>query len=178
MVTPGAAQSQNTVSAGLQIGLGTKAAATEVINTQGGLNETDNQYDVAIQGGGFFEVQRPDGDHCVHPGGPVPPQQPGHRRDRRRRPFAAQHYRSTERDFDHHHAVRSGERHAAGAAEPVAARADSAGDLSQPGGLQNVGSNLLQATLSSGDPVLGNPGGAEGLGTLQQNWLENSNGMW
>ena len=35
LVTPGAAESQNTVSAGLQIGLGTKSAATEVITTQG-----------------------------------------------------------------------------------------------------------------------------------------------
>jgi flagellar hook-basal body protein len=61
MVTPGAAQSQNTVSAGLQIGLGTRPAATEVINTQGEMNETDNPLDAAIQGAGFFQVQRPDG---------------------------------------------------------------------------------------------------------------------
>ena len=38
LVTPGAAQSQTTVSAGLQIGLGTKSAATEVIMTQGSLD--------------------------------------------------------------------------------------------------------------------------------------------
>ena len=44
-----------------------------------------------------------------------------------------------------------------------------------PGGLNSVGSNLFTATLSSGDPVLGNPGGTEGLGTLQQGYLENSN---
>ena len=44
-----------------------------------------------------------------------------------------------------------------------------------PGGLESMGSNLLQTTLSSGDPVLGNPGGTEGLGTLQQGYLENSN---
>jgi flagellar basal-body rod protein FlgG len=61
LVTPGAAQSQSTVSAGLQIGLGTKSAATEVINTQGSLNETENPMDVAVQGPGFFQVQRPDG---------------------------------------------------------------------------------------------------------------------
>ena len=61
LVTPGAAQSQNTVSAGLQIGLGTKSAATEIITTQGALNETDNPLDVAIDGTGFFQVQRPDG---------------------------------------------------------------------------------------------------------------------
>ncbi len=61
LVTPGAAQSQSTVSAGLQIGLGTKSAATEVIMTQGALNQTSNPLDVAIEGQGFFQVQRPDG---------------------------------------------------------------------------------------------------------------------
>ena len=33
-----------------------------------------------------------------------------------------------------------------------------------PGGLESMGSNLLQATLSSGDPVLGNPGRDRGSG--------------
>src|SRR6201990_2489136 len=61
MVTPGAAQSAQTVSAGLQIGLGTKSAATEVIMTQGDLSQTNNPLDAAIEGSGFFQVQRPDG---------------------------------------------------------------------------------------------------------------------
>lgn len=61
MVTPGAAQSAQTVSAGLQIGLGTKSAATEVIMTQGDLNQTNNPLDIAIEGSGFFQVQLPDG---------------------------------------------------------------------------------------------------------------------
>ena len=38
-----------------------------------------------------------------------------------------------------------------------------------------MGSNLLQQTLSSGDPILGDPGGTEGLGQLEQGHLENSN---
>ena len=61
LVTPGAAQSQETVSAGLQIGLGTKSAASEVIMTQGDMNQTNNPLDLAIQGTGFFQVSRPDG---------------------------------------------------------------------------------------------------------------------
>jgi flagellar basal-body rod protein FlgG len=61
LVTPGAAQSQETVSAGLQIGLGTKSAASEVIMTQGDLNQTNNPLDLAIQGTGFFQVTLPDG---------------------------------------------------------------------------------------------------------------------
>jgi flagellar motor switch/type III secretory pathway protein FliN len=35
--------------------------------------------------------------------------------------------------------------------------------------------HLIETRWSSGDPVLGNPGGTEGLGTLQQGYLENSN---
>ena len=41
MITPGSAQSQQTVSAGLQIGLGTRAAATEMVMSQGDFNQTE-----------------------------------------------------------------------------------------------------------------------------------------
>src|ERR1700733_2079222 len=61
MVTPGAAQSQQTVAAGLQVGLGTRSSATEVIQTQGTLNQTSNPLDVAIQGMGYFAVTLPSG---------------------------------------------------------------------------------------------------------------------
>ena len=44
-----------------------------------------------------------------------------------------------------------------------------------PGGLNSVGANLLLPTSSSGDPIVGNPGGSEGLGTLLQGSLEQSN---
>ena len=61
LITPGAAQSQQAVSAGLQVGLGTRSTEAEIIQTQGGFNETDNPLDMAIQGNGFFQVQQPDG---------------------------------------------------------------------------------------------------------------------
>ena len=61
LITPGSPASEQTVSAGLQIGLGTKASATEVIQTQGDLNQTGNTLDLAIQGAGFFQVQMPNG---------------------------------------------------------------------------------------------------------------------
>jgi flagellar basal body rod protein FlgG len=61
MITPGSPQSQQTTSAGLQIGLGTRSAATEMIMTQGDFNQTGNNLDLAIQGAGFFQVSKPDG---------------------------------------------------------------------------------------------------------------------
>ena len=61
MVTPGAAATQQTVSAGLQIGLGTRAAATEILQSQGDFQQTGNSLDLAIQGLGYFQVLTPSG---------------------------------------------------------------------------------------------------------------------
>ena len=44
-----------------------------------------------------------------------------------------------------------------------------------PGGLNSVGNNLFLPTTASGDPVVGTPGGSEGLGTIEQGYLEQSN---
>src|SRR5690606_22338789 len=44
-----------------------------------------------------------------------------------------------------------------------------------PGGLRALGNSLFQPTEASGDPVVGNPGGQDGLGSLRQRMLENSN---
>jgi flagellar basal-body rod protein FlgG len=44
-----------------------------------------------------------------------------------------------------------------------------------PGGLNSIGNNLFLATTASGDAITGTPGGAEGLGNIQQGFLEQSN---
>jgi flagellar basal-body rod protein FlgG len=44
-----------------------------------------------------------------------------------------------------------------------------------PGGLNSLGSGQYEPTDASGDPIVGIPGGAEGLGTLQQGYVEASN---
>jgi flagellar basal-body rod protein FlgG len=69
MITPGSAQSPQTTSAGLQIGLGTRSAATEMVMTQGDFNQTGNPLDLAIQGNGFFQVSLPDGTIAYTRGG-------------------------------------------------------------------------------------------------------------
>src|SRR5260370_8271751 len=61
LITPGSAQTQQTLSAGLEVGLGTKSAASEVIMTQGDFNQTNGPLDLAIQGAGFSQIPRPDG---------------------------------------------------------------------------------------------------------------------
>jgi len=62
LIMPGAAATQQTtVEAGLQVGLGTRSAASEVIQTQGDFSQTGNPLDLTIQGQGFFQVLLPNG---------------------------------------------------------------------------------------------------------------------
>ena len=51
----------NLVPTGLEVGNGSRVAATSKVFTQGQLTQTGGNLDLAIQGDGFFEVQRPDG---------------------------------------------------------------------------------------------------------------------
>jgi flagellar basal-body rod protein FlgG len=50
-----------TSTSGTQIGMGVRVASTQKLFTQGSLSRTDNPYDMAIQGDGFFSVKTPDG---------------------------------------------------------------------------------------------------------------------
>ena len=175
LVTPGAAQSQSTVSAGLQIGLGTKSAATEVIMTQGSLNQTSNPLDVAIEGTGFFQVQRPDGTIAYTRAGQFQLNNQGTVVTSDGDPviptitIPANATAVTITQYGVVNATLAGQQNPSQLGQLQLAT------FPNPGGLESMGSNLLQTTLSSGDPVLGNPGGTEGLGTLQQGYLENSN---
>jgi flagellar basal-body rod protein FlgG len=175
LVTPGAAESQQTVSAGLQIGLGTKSSASEIIMTQGDLNKTDNPYDLAIQGQGFFQVQRPDGtiaytragNFYLNSQGTIVDTQGDQLIPAITIPPNATNVTITQ--YGEVNATLPGQQN------PQQLGQIQLATFANPGGLNSEGSNLYTTTLSSGDAVLGNPGGPEGLGTLQQGYLENSN---
>jgi flagellar basal-body rod protein FlgG len=175
LITPGAAQSPTTVSAGLQVGLGTRPAATEVIMTQGELNQTNNPLDVAIEGSGFFQVQRPDGTVAYTRAGQFYQNNQGTIVTTAGDPLVptitipANATAVTVTQYGVVNATLPGQ------TNPTQLGQIQLATFANPGGLQSMGSNLLQETLSSGNPVLGNPGGTEGLGTLQQGYLENSN---
>jgi flagellar basal-body rod protein FlgG len=175
VVTPGAAQSQQTISAGLQIGLGTKSSATEIINTQGDLNQTGNPLDLAIEGAGFFQVSRPDGTTAYTRAGSFHLNNQGTIVTSDGDPIIPNISippNATAITITHYGVVNAT---IPGQQNPAQLGQIQLVTFVNPGGLESLGSNLLRATLSSGDPVLGNPGGSEGLGTLQQGYLENSN---
>ena len=175
LVTPGAAQSQTTTAAGLQIGLGTRSAATEVIMTQGELNQTSNPLDIAIEGSGFFQVQRPDGTIAFTRAGQFQLNNQGTIVDTEGDPLIPTitiPANATAVTITQYGVVNAS---LPGQTNPAQLGQIQLATFANPGGLELMGGNLLQQTLSSGDPVLGSPGGTEGLGTLQQGYLENSN---
>jgi flagellar basal-body rod protein FlgG len=146
-----------------------------VINTEGPLNETDNPLDVAISGSGFFQVQRPDGTIAYTRAGQFQLNNQGTLTTVEGDPVIP-----TITIPPNSTAITITQYGVVNATLPGQQNPSQLGQIQlatfpNPGGLESMGSNLLQATLSSGDPVLGNPGGTEGLGTLQQNYLENSN---
>lgn len=49
------------VPAGLEIGSGVRTVSTPRIMSQGSVNQTEGELDVAIRGEGFFQIQLPDG---------------------------------------------------------------------------------------------------------------------
>ena len=60
---PGAQSTQDTtLPSGLMLGTGVRVAATQKMHMQGNIIQTENSLDMAIQGDGFFQVLRPNGN--------------------------------------------------------------------------------------------------------------------
>jgi flagellar basal-body rod protein FlgG len=63
MIQPGAsAGQQSVIPTGLQLGLGVRAASNEIVFAQGDFSATENPLDVVIQGRGFFQIRRANGE--------------------------------------------------------------------------------------------------------------------
>ena len=162
------------VPTGVQLGLGVKLAAVYRIHEQGNLSATDNTFDLAVQGKGFFQITMPDGTtaytrdgtfqlnatgqvvthdgYTVQPGITVP---------------------SNAIDVTINN---SGE---------VLVKIEGQVEYSNVGqiqistflndaGLEAVGDNLYKETPASGSATSGTPG-STGFGTILQGFLETSN---
>src|SRR6202046_1171301 len=175
LITPGSAQTQQTLSAGLQVGLGTKSAASEVIMTQGDFNQTGNTLDIAIQGAGFFQVSRPDGTIAYTRAGNFHMNNKGTIVTSDGDPILpaitvpSNATSITISQYGVVSATLPGQTNAAQLGTMQLA------PFGNPGGLNSVGSKLPEQTASAGNPTTDTPGGTSGMGTLQQGYLENSN---
>ena len=176
LIQPGAAASQQSiVPTGLQLGLGTRAVSNEVIFTQGDFSQTDNPLDVVIQGNGFFQVRQPSGDlaytkagtfHMNNTGQIVDPN--GNMLDP---PITIPQNALS---------VTIGGDGTVSFTLPGQSASQQAGQIQlanfpNPSGLNSIGQSLFQQTDASGAPVVGAPGSQDGMGTLLQGYIEQSN---
>lgn len=175
-VMPGAAATQQTtVSSGLQLGLGTRPGATEIIQTQGDFTSTGNQLDLAISGAGFFQILLPNGQIGYTRDGSFTTNQQGQIVTANGNPL--QPAITVPSDAL---SVTVGSDGTVSVTEPGQTAASQIGQIQtalfvNPGGLNSTGNNTYLPTEASGQPVVGTPGSSEGLGTIQQGMLEQSN---
>ena len=175
-VTPGAPNTQQTViPAALQVGLGSRPMATEVIQQQGNFDSTGNPLDLAIQGEGYFQVLLPSGEIAYTRAGNFTVDNVGNLVTQDGNPV--QPVITIPPDAL---TVTIGNDGTVSVTEPGQQQPAQVGTLQlatfqNPGGLNSLGQDLLAAAGASGDPIVGTPGGAEGLGSIQQGMLEESN---
>ena len=165
---------QTQLPTGLQLGLGTRAVATSRIFSQGSLQQTTNNLDLAVKGNGFFQIQMPDGTTAYTRDG------------------------SFQLNANGQMVTNNGYTLLPGIVVPADAKSLTVGQdgtvsvttgtnpqpqtLGQlqlasfvnPAGLEPLGQNLFGETASSGTPNTGAPN-ANGLGALQQGFVETSN---
>ncbi len=176
LVAPGAAATQQTIfPTGLQIGLGARTAASEIIQQQGDFNETGNPLDLTIQGQGFFQVQLPTGEIAYTRSGAFHLDSTGiivDSQGNQLQPAITIPSSATN--------ITIGSDGTVSVLLPGQQQAQQVGSIqlatfANPGGLNSIGNNYFLETTASGNPIVGTPGGTEGLGTVQQGVLENSN---
>jgi flagellar basal-body rod protein FlgG len=176
LVMPGAASTQQTTySTGLQIGLGARSSASEMIQTQGDITNTGNPLDLAIEGQGFFQVQLPSGQLAYTRSG-------NFQVDAQGNVVTADGYplQPSLQIPSNATNITIGTDGTVSVSLPGQQQAQQVGQIQlatfpNPGGLDSSGQNLFLPTTASGDAILGTPGGTEGLGTVQQGALEQSN---
>lgn len=158
----------------IQVGKGVRVAGILRLHSQGAAEMTQRPLDLAIDGSGFFQVERPDGTlgytrdggftlsdsgnlvstsgYMVVPGITIP-------EDATSVSVSANGVVSIT---------------AAGASHPIEVGKIELVRFLNPSGLANVGENLLTETYASGPPMVGYPQ-EEGFGRILQGTLESSN---
>lgn len=162
------------VPTGVQVGVGVKAGSVYRVTEQGSFTQTQNPYDVAIQGEGYFIVQLPDGRDAYTRAGNFS--------------LSAEGQIVTEDGFTVAPGISvpadavSISVNRQGVVQAIMADGSAPQDLGalemarfvNPAGLEAIGDNAFLETPASGTANRGLPG-AVGFGTVMQNFLEASN---
>ncbi len=171
----GAQSTQDTtLPSGLSLGTGVRTVATEKQHTQGNVINTGNSLDMAIQGRGFFQILLPDGGTGYTRDGSFQVDAQGQMVTASG--YAVQPGITIPADAQ---SITIGSDGTVSVMTPGAAATTQVGtlqlaDFVNATGLQAIGHNLYMESGASGSPQVGTPG-LNGLGALEQGFLESSN---
>ena len=165
---------QSQLPTGLQVGLGVRPVATARSFAQGNLQQSGNKLDVAIQGGGFFQVTLPDGTAAYTRDGSFQLDAQGRLVTATGLPIAngvTVPINATSVAIAADGTVSAV---VAGSTSPQSIGTITLTNFVNPAGLEPRGQNLFTESAASGQPSSGTPG-ANGLGSLMQGFVETSN---
>ncbi|MEF9995631.1 MAG: flagellar basal-body rod protein FlgG [Burkholderiaceae bacterium] len=165
---------QTQLPTGLQVGTGVASVATRRIFTQGALTQTNNQLDVAVNGQGFFQIGLPDGTTAYSRDGSFHVDSNGQMVTASG--FALQPSVTIPPNAE---SVTIGQDGTVSVKLSGQAALQTIGQLQlasfiNEAGLESRGNNLYLETAASGNPTVNTPG-QNGLGLIQQGYLEGSN---
>ncbi|NDY89952.1 flagellar basal-body rod protein FlgG [Ideonella livida] len=165
---------QTLLPTGLQVGLGTRAVATARDFSQGSLQQTSGQLDLAIKGSGFLQITLPDGSTGYTRDGSFKLDAQG--QIVTNNGYAVQPGITVPVNAESVTVAADGTVSAKlpGQVDPQVLGQFSLASFINPGGLEPRGQNLFGETAASGAPNVAQPG-QNGLGLLQQGFVETSN---
>lgn len=175
MKVPGSPTSADTKSpTGIQVGLGVKTAAVTKIFTEGDIVQTQNTLDVAIEGAGFFLVTLPDGNTAYTRAGNF--KLDGEGRLTTSDGYTIQPEITIPEDAREVTISETGVVSAIVGSDTTSTELGNIdlADFINEAGLIAIGRNLFRETEASGAALAGTPG-TNGLGTLLQGYVEQSN---
>lgn len=169
-----AADGENNIPEGAELGLGVKLTAIRNINLQGPISNTGNQLDLAINGDGYFQVRGLEGEVVYSRAGALNTDATGQivTADG----FPIEPAITVPPDTVQVIVNKTGQvfaRTNTGAPETQIGQLTLA-TFANPAGLRALGSNLFQVTEASGAATTGNPGTSP-FGVIEQGYLEESN---
>ncbi|MFN5559954.1 MAG: flagellar basal-body rod protein FlgG [Opitutaceae bacterium] len=162
----------NVVPTGIEVGNGSRVAATAKVFTQGQVNATGEKLDLAIQGEGFLEVQRPDGTVGYTRDGSLKLSPSGQVTTNDGMPILSG-FQPIPPGATSVNMAENGEVTVQSASGSQTFRLTLT-RFANPSGLRSLGGNLYEETPASGAPEVGQPG-EQGFGNILQGYIETSN---
>ena len=164
---------KDATSSKIQVGNGVAPSSSQKIFKQGDITATNNQFDLAIQGDGFFQLKRTDGSYAYTRDGSFQVNAEG------KMVTASGYELDPSVSLDQNVLSVAIGKDGQITGNTVGGGSENLGKIEltrfmNSSGLDAIGNNMYVETPASGSPLVGNPG-SNGYGEINQGYLESSN---